>query len=197
MIRKVHIVFLVLCMAMAVRAQVVQEIPLYPYAEGLYFAPAQTQDDPGRSTPDPTDPTQFRATLTGNTLSVENHTFYGVNVLVTELYEDRLVANLQCGTSCSVVLRDPGAYSVLIACNDVYFIGHFSIYEPLQAPDRWYYYGAAPSLYYTISVYDFYGRQWSVPVEYNGVDLSSLPQGIYLICVRTNKNIQTYKIMKR
>lgn len=195
--KSLSIVLLGLCITLNAYAQITQEIPLYPYREGLYFAPKITTDDPGRSTPDPDDPTQFRASLTGNTLSVENHTFYGVNVLVTELYEDRLVANLQCGTSCSVVLRDPGAYSVLIACNDVYFIGHFSIYEPLQAPDRWYYYGAAPSPYYTISVYDFYGRQWSVPVEYNGVDLSSLPQGIYLICVRTNNNIQTYKIMKR
>lgn len=194
MIRKVHIVFLVLCMAMAVRAQVVQEIPLYPYAEGLYFAPAQTQDDPGRSTPDPTDPTQFRATLTDNTLTVENQTDHAVMVLVTDLFSNQRVVNLECRQQQSVILQHQGQYSLILVNDWVCLAGRFSIYENLPADDRWFIYTAG--IVRDIRVYDLSGHQIPVTRQYNSLDLSSLPSGMYIIHIETSAGLKSVKILR-
>jgi len=168
-------------------AETTQEIPLFPYTDGLYFMPSSNPH-----TPDPDDPNQFRATLTGNTLSVYQESTLHTEVQVVNLYTQTVVVHEYMRDSLSVVLRESGHYSVILG-GRVPLIGHFTIFHPLTNADLFYVYSA--HYVRSVDVVDSSGRML-IHCRRQVIDLSELPRGLYIIRVQTDASVESYKIMR-
>jgi len=127
------------------------------------------QDTPTGSTPDPTDPNQFRATLTGNTLTVKTQENVASYVVIRSDFSDKqgedYFYSLSLG-SVSCPLKT-GNYKIYIGCWSYDFYAELSVLSILQ--------------------YDFSGRPCDVPLD------APLPPGNYILRVETNQGATTLK----
>ena len=156
------IVLFLFCVALSARNTI--NIPLRWHVVRLL-----PQDKPTGSTPDPTDPNQFRVTLTGNTLTVktqENATSYVVirSDFSEKMDEDYFYSLSFDSVSCPL---SPGSYKIYIGCWNYDFMAELNVYS--------------------IQRYDFDGRLYDMNLA------SPLPPGKYILCVQTSEGISTVK----
>ena len=146
-------------------------IPLHMY-EGAY-APL---DGPTGSTPDPTDPNQFRASLVGNTLLISTQQNAVSFVVVKEgsgswesedLFYDLSYGQLSCP------LTRTGQYTIHIGYWKTDFVGFIRVFK--------------------MAIYDINGRL----VASEDTSLENLPQGCYFLRVETSLGTTSSKFYKR
>jgi len=133
-------------------------------------------DNPTGSTPDPTDPTQFRASLTGNTLWVNTQEGGVSYVVVTETQSERMNEDYFFGLSEGVVtcpITRTGHYTVYIGYWKTDFKGEFYVYE--------------------LGIWDLNGRL----VQTQTIDVSALRPGDYVIRLTTSVGKTSSKIRKQ
>ena len=117
------------------------------------------------STPDPTDPNQFRASLTGNTLVIQTPANAVSYVLIREAEcerrnEDYFYSISLDSVSCPI--NRAGTYAIQIGCWDKDYVGYLLVKK--------------------VGVYDLNGRYWGATLD----KIDELPEGYYLIRVETN-----------
>lgn len=130
-------------------------------------------DSPTRSTPDPTDPNQFRATLTGNTLTIHTQENAVSYVVIRETASEQKNQDYFFGFSYGSItcpISRAGYYRIEIGCWDTDFIGQITIPE--------------------LGIYNTAGRL----VASDTNSLSTLPAGIYIIRLATSLGNTTVKI---
>jgi len=84
------------------------------------------QDNPTGSTPDPTDPTQFRVSLTGNILTIQTQPDKVSYVLVRSDFSEQKNEDYffsVCYDSVSCPITRPGEYSIAIGCWNADLVG--------------------------------------------------------------------------
>ena len=133
------------------------------------------KDEPTGSTPDPTDPNQFRASLTGNTLFIQTQP-EAVSFVVIQRAEggqqsEEYFFALSYG-SLSCPITQTGLYIIRIGCWKTDFIGRLYVKNILLT-----------------DLNGHYIRN-SIP-QWN-----ELPQGVYILCVETNLGTSTSKFYK-
>jgi len=138
--------------------------------------PYLPMDKPDGSTPDPTDPNQFRASLTGNTLLIRTQQDAVSYVVVQETASEQAgqdyFYDLSYGTVTCPITRT-GDYTIRIGCWKTDFVGHFQVTR--------------------ITLVDFNGRLWGTSLE----SLNLLPAGYYVLQVETNIGTTMTKFFKR
>lgn len=147
------------------------KIPLYMSV--FRYLPA---DNPTGSTPDPTDPTQFRASLTGNTLTIQTQLGEVSYVVVTETQSERMNKDYFFGLSEGVVtcpITRTGQYTIYIGHWKTDFKGEFYVYE--------------------LGIWDLNGRL----VQTQTIDVSALRPGDYVIRLTTSVGKTSSKIRKQ
>jgi len=90
------------------------------------------QDSPTGSTPDPTDPNQFRASLTGNILHIETQKESVSYVVVQETQSDRQGEDYfysLCYGTVDCTITHPGIYTIYIGYWKTDFIGKITVYS--------------------------------------------------------------------
>lgn len=132
-------------------------------------------DKPTGSTPDPTDPNQFRVTLTGNTLFIETQEGQLSYVVIQEAsfeYQDKdyFYAISMGAVSCPI--KRAGEYTIRIGCWKTDFIGSLSVSQ--------------------MSLYDLNGHYWGNRLD----QMNELPAGYYILQVDTNYGRTTTKFYK-
>jgi len=132
-------------------------------------------DGPTGSTPDPTDPNQFRVTLTGNTLHVETQEGQLSYVVIKETSsesqnEDYFYAISFGDVSCPITRT--GSYTIQIGCWKTDFKGYLYVYQ--------------------ISMYDLNGHYLGTRLD----QMSELPAGNYILRIATNHGKTTNKFYK-
>ena len=133
-------------------------------------------DGPTGSTPDPTDPNQFRATLTGNTLSIHTQPEAVSFVVIQrtsgwQQSEEYFSALSYDSLSCPIT--QTGLYTIRIGCWKTDFIGRLEVRNILLADLNGHYIrNSVP--------------QWS-----------ELPQGVYILRVETTLGTTSSKFFKR
>ena len=145
------------------------EIPLQMTA--FQFAP---MDGPIGSTPDPTDPNQFRASLTGNTLHIETQEGAVSSVVIQETQSERQGENYFYDRSFGSItcpITRAGEYIIRIGYWTTDFIGFLCVTD--------------------LVVTDFNGRFIT-----NRIDPAGLPAGSYIIRLNTKSGVTTSKIFK-
>ena len=167
--RKTLCIILFLGWFVSIQATNTIDIPLRMSV--INFAPTSS---PG-STPDPTDPNQFRATLTGNILTVTTmHDAASYIVIRTDfcepLNEDYFYSLSFDSVTCPVTR--PGTYGIHIGCWNIDFAGFIVV----------------KSIY----LYDFAGKQYPISMLSD-----QLPPGAYFIRVVTDRGATTTKILKQ
>ncbi len=88
-------------------------------------------DGSTRSTPDPPDPNQIRATLTGNTLRIEKDADMNSYVVIRESQKEIMneaYYNLSSGTIVYPITR-PGQYVIRISSQGKDYIGRLQVHE--------------------------------------------------------------------
>lgn len=134
------------------------------------------QDTPTGSTPDPTDPNQFRASLTGNTLLIETQKDAVSYVVIQETESDRAgedyFYDLSYG-SLSCPITRTGNYIIRIGYWKTDFIGRLWVKK--------------------ITLVDLNGHLWGTSLEH----LNSLPAGFYVLRLETNIGTTTTKFFQR
>jgi hypothetical protein len=138
--------------------------------------PYLPMDKPDGSTPDPTDPNQFRASLTGNTLLIRTQQDAVSYVVVQETASEQAgqdyFYDLSYGTVACPITRT-GDYTIRIGCWKTDFVGHFQVTR--------------------ITLADLNGRLWGTSLE----SLNLLPAGYYVLQVETNIGTTMTKFFKR
>ena len=133
------------------------------------------QDNPTTSTPDPTDPNQFRVTLTGNTLLIETQKDLVSYVVIQETQSDQnnedYFYGLSYGAISCTILR-AGSYTIRIGCWKTDFVGHLYVKS--------------------ISLFDLNGHL--ISKSYSPTD--SVPPGYYLLRVETSLGVTTTKLYR-
>lgn len=133
------------------------------------------QDGPTGSTPDPTDPNQFRASLTGNTLLIETQKDAVSYVVVQETASERAgedyFYSISYG-SVSCPITRIGNYTIQIGYWKTDFTGHLLVQR--------------------ITLVDFNGHVWATSLE----QLNTLPSGFYILRVETNVGTTMSKFYK-
>ena len=127
------------------------------------------------STPDPTDPNQFRVTLSGNMLTITTmHDAASYIVIRTDfcepLNEDYFYSLSFDSVTCPIT--QSGTYAIHIGCWNTDFAGFIIV----------------KSIY----LYDFAGKQYPISMLSD-----QLPPGTYFIRVVTDKGTTTTKIRKQ
>lgn len=134
------------------------------------------QDGPTGSTPDPADPNQFRASLTGNTLLLctQNNAVSYVVIQETESerYGEDYFYSLSYGTVSCPITR-PGFYTIRIGYWNTDFIGYLFVKD--------------------ITLYDFNGHFYGHNLE----NRDQLSPGFYFLRVQTSIGTTTTKFFKR
>lgn len=123
------------------------------------------QDGPTGSTPDPTDPNQFRASLTGNTLFIETQAGQVSYVVVQETQSERQNEDYfyeLSFDSVSCPITHAGLYTIHIGCWKTDFTGQLLVKR----------------MYIT----DINGHLWGETLD----PVSPLPSGYYIIRLETN-----------
>ena len=130
------------------------------------------QDGPTGSTPDPTDPNQFRASLTGNTLFIETQAGQVSYVIVQEAQSEKENKDYfyeLSFDSVSCPITHAGLYIIHIGCWKTDFTGRLLVYR----------------MYIT----DLNGHLWGETLD----PVSPLPSGYYIIRLETNFGKTTKK----
>ena len=170
--RLIYILLLLLC-TLFVQANDTITIPL----KMSVFHYLQ-QDGPTGSTPDPTDPNQFRASLTGNTLFIQTQKEAVSYVVIQEEQSNRNNEDYFYGLSygeISCPITHTGLYSIRIGCWKTDFTGSLWVKR--------------------IIVADWNGHLMFASDR--NVDISQLPPGYYFLRVETTLGSTTYKFYKR
>lgn len=129
----------------------------------------QPQDNPTGSTPDPTDPNQFRVSLSGNILTVKTQENAVSYVVIRSDFSDKQGEDYFYSLSfdsVSCVLR-PGKYTIYIGCWNYDFYAELTVRSIRQ--------------------FDFNGRLYDVPLD------APLPPGNYILRVETSEGVTTIK----
>lgn len=139
-----------------------QEINI-PLKMSLFsFAP---MDGPTGSTPDPTDPNQFRATLSGNTLYIHTQAQAVSYVVIRSADSDKQDEDYFYGLSygdLACQINRPGKYTIRIGYWDTDFYGAITVHS--------------------ICLYDFNGHL----IHSDAEELNYLPLGGYIIKLNTS-----------
>lgn len=133
------------------------------------------QDGPTGSTPDPTDPNQFRASLTGNTLLIETQQNAVSYVVVQETRSDWQGVNYFYGLSFDTItcpITRSGEYTIRIGYWKTDFVGHLCVKK--------------------INIFDFSGHFWGTNLE----KMNELPAGYYVLRVETTIGTTMTKFYK-
>lgn len=169
-IKRIHSVLLLAWMSVAVfAANNVIDIPLT-----MSVFAQMPQDNPTGSTPDPTDPNQFRASLTGNTLLIETQKDAVSYVVIQETESDRgedYFYDLSYG-SVTCPINHAGLYIIRIGYWKTDFVGHLRVQK--------------------VILVDIYGHYWGDSLEH----LNTLPAGIYIIRIETTLGTTTLKFLQ-
>ncbi len=129
-------------------------------------------DGPTGSTPDPTDPNQFRASLVGNTLLIETQAGQVSYVVIQESESERKDEDYFYGVSFGSVqcpITHAGYYTIHIGYWNTDFTGYLRVLR--------------------LALYDFNGRLVSTRLDPTGI----LLPGWYIMRVETNAGITTTK----
>ncbi len=170
--RLIFIVFLCF-VSFSIRANDTISIPL----KMSVFA-YMPMDGPTGSTPDPTDPNQFRASLSGNTLFIQTQKEAVSYVVIQEEQSNRNNEDYFYGLSygeISCPITHTGLYSIRIGCWKTDFTGSLWVRR--------------------IIVADWNGHLMFASDR--NVDISQLPPGYYFLRVETTLGPTTYKFFKR
>ncbi len=171
--RLIYIIFLFVC-ALSTWADNTISIPLT-----MSVFKNIPMDGPTGSTPDPTDPNQFRASLTGNTLLIQTQKDAVSYVVIREEQSDRNNEDYFYGLSygeISCPITHAGLYTIRIGYWKTDFTGSLRVKR--------------------IIIADLNGHLMNTYYQQN-VDLSQLPPGYYLLRVETTAGATTYKFYKR
>ena len=138
--------------------------------------PYLPMDKPDGSTPDPTDPNQFRASLTGNILLIQTQQDAVSYVVVQETASEQAgqdyFYDLSYG-SLSCPITRTGNYIIRIGYWKTDFIGRLWVKK--------------------ITLVDLNGHLWGTSLEH----LNSLPAGFYVLRLETNIGTTTTKFFQR
>ena len=169
--RKLLLSILFLSLIVPARANDTIPIPLT-----MSVFPYLPMDKPDGSTPDPTDPNQFRASLVGNTLLIRTQQDAVSYVVVQETASEQAgqdyFYDLSYGTITCPITRT-GDYTIRIGCWKTDFVGHFQVTR--------------------ITLVDLNGHLWGTSLE----SLNLLPAGYYVLQVETNIGTTMTKFFKR
>ncbi len=133
------------------------------------------QDGPTGSTPDPTDPNQFRVSLVGNVLLVETQkdavSYVVIQESQSEIINEDYFYGISFGTiSCPI--SHAGQYDIRIGYWKTNFMGTLLVRK--------------------FSLFDYDGRFWGNTLERT----NTLPIGLYFIRIETPQGSTTAKIYK-
>ena len=141
----------------------------------MSFFTYMPMDGPTGSTPDPTDPNQFRASLTGNNLFIQTQSNAVSFVVIQRTsgwqQSEEYFSALSYG-SLSCPITQTGLYIIRIGCWKTDFIGRLYVKNILLT-----------------DLNGHYIRN-SIPQR------NELPQGVYILCVETNLGTSTSKFYK-
>lgn len=129
-------------------------------------------DNPTGSTPDPTDPNQFRALLTGNTLLVQTPENAVSYVVVQESESERKNEDYFYSISLGAVscpITRVGWYAIRIGCWNTDYVGYLRVTR--------------------VALYDLNGHYWGATLD----KLDELPAGYYFLRLETNVGATTTK----
>lgn len=128
---------------------------------------------PTGSTPDPTDPNQFRATLTGNMLLIETPVNAVSYVVIQEGESERnnedYFYSISTGSVTCPITR-VGLYAIRIGCWNEDYIGYLRVTK--------------------ITIVDLNGHYWGAALD----KTDELPTGYYIIRLETNMGTTATKI---
>ena len=127
------------------------------------------------STPDPTDPNQFRVTLSGNMLTITTMHEAASYVVIRTDFCERMNEDYYYSLSFDSVtcpITQPGTYAIHIGCWNTDFTGFLFVKS--------------------ISLCDFNGRQYPLSML-----TGTLPPGMYIIWVVTDRGTTTTKILQQ
>lgn len=130
--------------------------------------------NPG-STPDPTDPNQFRVTLTGNILTITTMRDAASYVVIRTDFCERRNEDYFYSLSFDSVtcpITQPGIYAIHIGCWNMDFAGAIEVKS--------------------VQLCDFNGKQY--PLNWLS---GQLPPGMYIIRVVTNRGTTSTKILQQ
>ena len=136
-----------------------------------YFMPT---DNPTGSTPDPTDPNQFRATLTGNTLTVYTQQGQVSYVVIRSDFSEKHNEDYFYGLSFDSIschISQKGEYNIYIGYWNTDFIGKLKVES--------------------VHLYDFNGKNYDCLLQE-----SVLPPGMYILRMETNRGYTFEKIIQ-
>ena len=171
--RRIYIILFLAC-ALFARANDTISIPLKMSV--FRYMP---QDGPTGTTPDPTDPNQFRASLSGNTLFIQTQKDAVSYVVIQEEQTNRNNEDYFYGLSygeISCPITHAGLYIIRIGYWKTDFTGSLRVKR--------------------IIIADLNGHLMNTYYQQN-VDLSQLPPGYYFLRVETTLGTTTYKFYKR
>ena len=171
--RLIYIIFLFVC-ALSARADNTISIPLT-----MSVFKNIPMDGPTGSTPDPTDPNQFKASLTGNTLLIQTQKDAVSYVVIREEQSDRNNEDYFYGLSygeISCPITHAGLYTIRIGYWKTDFTGSLRVKRIIIADLN----GHLINTYY-----------------HRDVDITQLPPGYYFLRVETTAGATTYKFYKR
>lgn len=150
-------------------------VPLYALNDTLRVPLVVTvgqylpQDGPTGSTPDPTDPNQFRVSLVGNELLIETQAMQVSYVILNDNdSHEELFFGFSYGAITCPIPR-PGRYTIHIGCWKTDFTGHLYVMK--------------------LNVYDLNGHLIAPYMPTTG----PLPAGLYILRVETNVGTTTTK----
>lgn len=122
------------------------------------------QDGPTGSTPDPTDPNQFRVSLTGNTLLIETQkdavSYVVIQETQAESNNEDYFYDISLGQITCPISRS-GTYIIRIGYWKTNFVGLLQVNK--------------------CTLLDFNGRVWGNSME----NINHLPEGIYIFWIET------------
>lgn len=135
-----------------------------------------TQDGPTGSTPDPTDPNQFHASLVGNTLLIKTQAEQVSYVVIQERTSNQqgvdYFYDLSYG-SVSCPITHAGLYTIRIGYWNTDFTGYLLVKE--------------------VSICDFNGHILTHEMPFSG----TLPAGLYILRVETTLGTTTTKFYQQ
>lgn len=171
--RRIGLTIVFMCLFVPLMATNSIEIPLTMRIIEMMPMPMPL-DNPTGSTPDPTDPNQFRATLTGNTLTIRTQknevSYVVIRSNFCEAKNEDYFYSL-CFDSVSCPITQPGRYGIYIGHWNTDFIGWLIVES--------------------VTLSDFIGKIYD-----SSLLLSPLPRGLYIVTLKTNIGSTSTKILR-
>lgn len=134
------------------------------------------ENGPTGSTPDPTDPNQFRASLTGNMLLVQTPentvSFVVIQESASEWKNEDYFYSVSLG-SVSCPITRAGLYAIRIGCWNMDYVGFLRVTK--------------------ITLCDFNGHYWGATLD----KINEMPTGYYIIRLETTSGTTTTKFYKQ